>query len=124
MDKPDSESSSNVGQAFQRDVRSESLTYDADDALPGDEDPALAELTEEVARRLESGEPVNGGDLGENPSYAGDIRQLLPTLRTIVSLGEQVARVEAMRTRVRKTVTHPRSPSFSDQNPEGEEVAP
>ena len=62
----------------------------------------LAELTEEITRRLEAGEPVNGDDLGDNPACAGPIRQLLPTLRTMVSLGEQVAREEGSRTRLQK----------------------
>ena len=69
----------------------------------GSEDVAvLAELTEEITRRLEAGEPVNGDDLGDNPDCAGPIRQLLPTLRTMVSLGEQVAREEGSRTRLQK----------------------
>ena len=70
---------------------------------PASEDVAvLAELTEEITRRLEAGEPVNGDDLGDNPACAGPIRQLLPTLRTMVSLGEQVAREEGSRTRLQK----------------------
>ena len=68
-----------------------------------DDEMALAELTEEISRRLESGEPVNGGDLGDDPETAGPIRQLLPALRTMVSLGEQVAREEGSRTRQHKT---------------------
>ena len=112
-----------VGQAFQPDVGLESPTYDADDLPPGDDDAVLAELTEKISRRLESGEPVNGGDLGDDPETAGPIRQLLPALRTMVSLGKQVAREEGLRTRL-QTKRKGTLSSFLDTNPEAEEVGP
>ena len=84
---------------------------------------ALAELTEEISRRLESGEPLSGGDLGDDPECAGPIRQLLPALRSMVSLGEQVAREEGSRTRSQKKKQRTSSP-FLDTNPEPEEVSP
>ncbi len=82
----------------------------------------LAELTEEVSRRLESGESVNGGDLGDNAGSSGAIRQLLPTLRTMVALGDQVAREEGSRTRSQKKKE--KMSSFLDTNSEVEEVDP
>ncbi len=95
-----------------------------DDASPATDDVlALAELTGEISRRLESGEPVTGGDLGDNPETAVPLRELLPTLRTMVSLGKQVAREEGSRTRLQKKKKRTSS-SFSDTNPEVEEVGP
>jgi hypothetical protein len=67
-----------------------------------DDELALADLTEAISRRLESGEPINSGDLGGDPDRAGSIRQLLPALRSMVSLGEHVAREEDSRTRLQK----------------------
>jgi hypothetical protein len=98
---------------------------DPDDELnPATEDVfALAELTEVISRRLESGEPVTSGDLGADPDTAGPIRQLLPALRTMVSLGEQFAREEGSRTRLEKENKRPSS-SFLDTNPEVEELDP
>ena len=70
------------------------MVIDPDDEITptSDDEVALADLTEEISRRLESGEIVNGDDLGDDPGTAGPIRQLLPALRTMVSLGDQVAR--------------------------------
>jgi hypothetical protein len=75
-----------------------------DDLQRGGEDVAmLAKLTEEITCRLESGEPISGGNcMEENPASAGPIRQLLPTLRTMVSLGEQIDREEGSRDRLRR----------------------
>jgi hypothetical protein len=64
-----------------------------DDSNPARQDEmALADLAEEISRRLESGDSVTIADLGDDPETAGPMRQLLPALRTMVSLGEQVAR--------------------------------
>jgi hypothetical protein len=84
---------------------------------------ALAELTEEISRRLESGEPVDGSDLGDNPESAGPIRQLLPALRTMVSLGEQVVREEGSRIRSKRKKKRTSS-SPLDAIPEVEEGDP
>jgi hypothetical protein len=98
------------------------MTDPDDDGCPTtDDELALAELAEEVSRRLESGDPIDGADLGENLTRAGDIRQLLPALRTMVSLGEQAAREERSRTRLQKKKRRPSS-SFLDTNPEAEKV--
>ena len=100
------------------------MTDPDDDGGPTNEDDqALAELTDEISRRLESGEPVTGGDLGDDPNCAGPIRQLLPALRTMVALGELVAREEGSRTRLQKKKKRTPS-SFSDTNPDVEEIGP
>jgi len=80
------------------------MTDDHDDFQQSEEDvAALAKLTEEITCRLEAGEPFTVRDcMEENPASAGPIRQLLPTLRTMVSLGEQVAREEDSRTRLQR----------------------
>jgi hypothetical protein len=83
---------------------------------------ALAELAEEMTCRLETGEPVTAGDLGSNAKSAGAIRQLLPTLRAMVSLGEQIIREEGSRVRSRKKKEM--SSSFADTNPDVEELKP
>jgi hypothetical protein len=88
-----------------------------------DEVVALAELTEAISRRLESGEPVNCTDLGDDPETAGPIRQLLPALRTMVSLGTEAAREEGSRIRLHQKKRRPSS-SFLDTNPEVEELGP
>jgi hypothetical protein len=93
-----------------------------DDVCPiSEEELALAELTEEISRRLESGDPVNGGDLGENQARARGIRQLLPALRTMVTLGEQVAREERSQTQTNKKNKRTSSSSL-DTNLEVDEV--
>ena len=38
--------------------------------LGSDQVDVVAELTEEITRRLEPGEPLNGDDLGDNPACA------------------------------------------------------
>ena len=74
-----------------------------DDVQPSSEEVAvLAELTEEITRRLEAGEPVEDDCLGDNHACAGPIRKLLPTLQTMVSLGEQIARQKGSRTRLQR----------------------
>jgi hypothetical protein len=89
-------------------------------------DPAtgeLADLADRITRRLEAGEPVNGGDLGHNSACAGQIRQLLPTLRTMVAFGDQIARDEGSRTRSQMKYKEKFS-SLLDTNRELEEVGP
>ena len=69
-----------------------------EDENPGEDVTEPARLTEEITRRLEAGEPVDAADfVGEDPACAGSIRQLLPTLRTMVALGELLAREEGLR---------------------------
>lgn len=64
---------------------------------------SLAQLTEEVTRRLESGESVNAAEcLTTTAADTGPIRELLPTLQAMVSLGEQIAREAGSRTRFQK----------------------
>ena len=70
---------------------------------PSDDIDMLAALTDEMTRRLESGDPISVAEgMEQNPACAGPIRQLLPTLRAMVSLGEQIAREQASRIRLRK----------------------
>jgi hypothetical protein len=97
--------------------------HDEDICSASDEVDMVAELTEEITRRLEAGEPLNGDDLGDNPACAGPVRQLLPTLRTMLSLGEQVAREEGSRARSKMKKKRPSS-SFPDHSLEFEEVGP
>ena len=96
------------------------MTDPDDEVSPASDDVlALAELTEEISRRLESGDPVNGGDLGDDPETAGPIRQLLPALRSMVSLGEQVAREEGSRTRSQKKKKEHRHDSWTQPGSRG-----
>jgi hypothetical protein len=79
------------------------MIQDDDDFEPGDDEISLlAELTEEITSRLESGEPLEGlNGVHKSVDCPGQIAQLLPTLRTLVSLGEQTAREDASRIRSR-----------------------
>jgi hypothetical protein len=96
---------------------------DVDDDLPDDNNGTLAELTEAISRRLESGEPLTGGDLGDDPETAGSLRRLLPALRTMVSLGEQVVREAGSRTRLRKK-NQGQPSKFTNSNASAEEPRP
>jgi hypothetical protein len=58
-----------------------------------DVDPALSELTEEITRRLLSGEAVDlEAYAGRHPGFAGSIRDLLPTMHELAALGRSFAR--------------------------------
>jgi hypothetical protein len=94
-----------------------------DDDPPSDVDAGLADLIEELTRRIEAGDPVTGGELGDDPDYIGTIRQLLPTLRTMVSLGNLVLREDRSRTRVQSKTNETRA-SLLDAIPEAEEFGP
>jgi hypothetical protein len=60
----------------------------------------LIELADLLTRRLQSGEAViDSGCVGAGASFNGTIRRLIPTLRTMVSFGELVAREEGSRSR-------------------------
>lgn len=62
----------------------------------------LAEITEEITRRLESGDPLSLDEcVGTNTPRFGSIRHILPTLQTIVSIGELIAREQGIRDRRR-----------------------
>jgi hypothetical protein len=53
----------------------------------------LAELTEQITCRLEAGDRIPaGGCLSDDPVCDGLVRQLLPTLRKIISAGEKIGR--------------------------------
>lgn len=73
------------------------MTDRGDTPPPGsDVDPALSELTEEITRRLLSGEPVDlEAYAGRHPGFAGSIRELLPTMHGLVELGRSVARARS-----------------------------
>jgi hypothetical protein len=61
-------------------------------------DPVLAGLTEQVTRRLQSGEAVDADDYADQyPAWAGPLRGLLPTLHGLAALGRSVARRRAHR---------------------------
>jgi hypothetical protein len=56
-----------------------------------DVDPALAKLAEEVTRQVLSGELVDVDRLvAEHPQWADQLRELVPTLRGLAMLDEQV----------------------------------
>jgi hypothetical protein len=55
--------------------------------------PRLAELTEEITRRLLAGEAFDADAyVAQHPDCAGPIRDLLPTMHHLVELGRIVAR--------------------------------
>jgi serine/threonine-protein kinase len=56
-------------------------------------DPELAELAEEITRRLQAGDAVDLDDYGARyPEWAGPIRRLMPVLREMAELGRSVTR--------------------------------
>jgi serine/threonine-protein kinase len=70
-----------------------SATFGRDDLsrMDVDPDPALAELAEEMTRRLQSGERVDVEDyVARYPDWAGQIRRLVPVLRGMVEIGRSV----------------------------------
>ena len=63
-----------------------------DDGELIDTERMLAEVTEEIARRLQSGESLEVDAIADQyPHSAGPIRELLPTLNDLVELGRSVA---------------------------------
>jgi hypothetical protein len=87
-----------------------------DHAIPtNDEVVALAELINEISSRLEAGDTVEGAELGADPNTFGVIRQLLPTVRTMVALADRIAFEEGSRTRSRKKKNDEVSP-YLDAN--------
>jgi hypothetical protein len=77
------------------------MNDDYDDIGPnGDELSALLEQTEKIARRIEAGDPAIADEgLEDDQPIAGPIREILPTLRTMVAIGEQIAYEEGSRKR-------------------------
>jgi hypothetical protein len=58
-----------------------------------DADTTLAELTEEITRRLQSGESVEAATYAnQHPEWVGPLSELLPTLHELVDLGKSVRR--------------------------------
>jgi hypothetical protein len=56
-------------------------------------DPALADLTEQITRRLQAGERVLAEDyIARYPAWAEPIRRLFPAVRDLVRLGRGAAR--------------------------------
>jgi eukaryotic-like serine/threonine-protein kinase len=56
-------------------------------------DPRLADLAEEITRRLQSGEAVDVDAYAKlHPDRVGPIRALLPTMHDLIELGRTVAR--------------------------------
>ena len=54
-----------------------------------DTDEAVAELVEELANRLQAGEPVNlEAFIGQHPQHADQLRRLLPAVRVLADLGK------------------------------------
>jgi eukaryotic-like serine/threonine-protein kinase len=54
-------------------------------------DPGLAELAEEITRRLQAGDVVDPEDYAaRHPEWAGSIRRLMPILREMADLGRSV----------------------------------
>jgi hypothetical protein len=55
-------------------------------------DPALAELAEQITRRLQAGDPVGADNfIDRYPALAGSIRVLLPTLHDLAELCRSLA---------------------------------
>ncbi len=55
-------------------------------------DQTLADLTDEITDRIESGESVRPGDYARShPEHVEQIDRLLPTLHRIVVLGQSLA---------------------------------
>jgi hypothetical protein len=68
------------------------MNSDDDTVSAGDDIGVLAEITEQITRRLESGEPIGEDErVAVHAARADSILGLLPTLRTMVSLGEAMA---------------------------------
>ncbi len=67
-------------------------------APAGDEpDCLLVELTEQIAERLQAGEPVKANDyLDRYPQWADTIREILPTMTDLVAYG-RTAEVDRVR---------------------------
>jgi serine/threonine-protein kinase len=56
------------------------------------DDPVLTELVEELANRLQAGEPVDlEGFLREHPKHAEELRRLLPAVQLMAELGRSAA---------------------------------
>ena len=54
--------------------------------------PRLAELTDEITRRLQAGEVIDAEAYAAlHPDCAGTIRELLPTMHQLIELGRTVA---------------------------------
>jgi eukaryotic-like serine/threonine-protein kinase len=60
--------------------------------LAGNEpDPVFLELTEQITRRLQSGEEIDVRDyLTRYPQWAGAICDLLPTMQNLVDYGRSI----------------------------------
>jgi hypothetical protein len=59
----------------------------------GELEPELAELADQITRRLLDGEVISDdARVGSNPACDDPIRRLLPALRTLVAVGQKVAR--------------------------------
>ncbi len=53
----------------------------------------LSELTEDITRRLQSGEPFDADAyLALHPDWADSLRELLPTLHDLVEFGKPLSR--------------------------------
>lgn len=63
------------------------------DPTGDDEGSPLAELSEQITRKLQAGDPVEAGDFLERyPACSTPIRRLLPTLRELAELGRSISR--------------------------------
>jgi hypothetical protein len=74
-----------------------------EDEPPIEDVSELAELAEEITRRIEAGESSNGdGKIGRDLARATAILELLPTLHAIVATGQQMAREDGGRARTQR----------------------
>jgi hypothetical protein len=81
------------------------IEHDEDDQ-PSDELLKLAELAEQVTQRIQAGEPENGdGGIAINPDSVSPIRELLPTLRAMISAGEPIAGEQRLNGRTQRKKT-------------------
>ncbi len=81
-------------------------------AAPGGPDGRLAELTLQIAERLQAGEAVDAEEYaGCDAACVGPIRRLLPTLRDLVAYGRAVNRRRRRdRERSQREATHDDEP--------------
>ncbi len=68
----------------------------AEDELDVDVDPALGDLTDLLSQSLAAGDAVDAENYAaQYPALADSIRQIVPAIRGLVSLGRSIKRCDA-----------------------------
>ena len=68
----------------------------AEEELDVDVDPALADLTDLLSQSVAAGDAVDVENYAaQYPALADSIRQIVPTIRGLVSLGRSIKRCDA-----------------------------